>query len=104
MWDPSRASQSSLFYFMRKSVGMNNLLEPFVTGGTYLRCETPIPTRRLRLHIYSFGIQTLLSPDGRRRAPSENFQENSFFPEKLRKVGEKKQNTTRTTVQSHRRV
>lgn len=39
---------------MRKSVGMNNLLTPFVTGGTYLRWEPPIPTLELRLHTYSF--------------------------------------------------
>jgi hypothetical protein len=33
---------------------MNNLLEPFVAGGTYLCSEPPIPTLELRLHIYSF--------------------------------------------------
>lgn len=41
----------SILFIAEICTGMNNLSEPFVASGTYLRCETPILSG-LRLHFF----------------------------------------------------
>ena len=67
---------------------MNNLLEPFVAGGTYLRSEPPIPTLELRLHTYSFERLGAPPAVGAGARPAESFEETGIHVvEKARRPG-----------------